>query len=192
MANNEENKNAENTMEEVATSSQRLYEGRILKLRLDTVLLPNGKTSQREIVEHRGAVAMVPMLDRETVILVRQYRRAAERSLLEIPAGTRDPDEDVEACARRELAEEINYAPGRMIKLFQSFMAPGYSTEVIHTFLALDLTATDGHTDEDEFLKILPTPFAEALNMIKNGEIVDAKSISGLLYAERVLKEMAE
>ena len=179
-------------MEEIVTSSQRLYDGRILNLRLDTVLLPNGKTSQREIVEHRGAVAMVPMLDRDTVILVRQYRRAAETSLLEIPAGTRDPNEDVEACARRELAEEINYAPGRMIKLFQSFMAPGYSTEVIHTFLALDLTPTAGRTDEDEFLEILPTPFAEALNMIKTGEIVDAKSISGLLYADRILKEMEQ
>lgn len=176
--------------EEIATGSERLYEGRILKLRLDTVLLPNGKTSKREIVEHRGAVAMVPMLDRDTVILVRQYRRAAGRSLLEIPAGTLDPNEEVEACAKRELAEEINYAAGRMTKLFRSFMAPGYSTEVIHTFLALDLTPTAGHTDEDEFLEILPTPFAEALNMIQTGAIIDAKSISGLLYAERVLKEM--
>lgn len=190
MPNNEENKNESKNMEEIPTSSKRLYDGRILKLRLDTVLLPNGKTSQREIVEHRGAVAMVPMLDRDTVILVRQYRRAAESSLLEIPAGTRDPDEEVEACARRELAEEINYRAGRMIKLFQSFMAPGYSTEVIHTFLALDLTPTEGHTDEDEFLEIVPTPLAEALRMIKSGEIVDAKTIGGLLYAERLLGEM--
>ena len=182
---NQDNKNVE-----IATSSKRLYDGRILNLRLDTVLLPNGKTSRREIVEHRGAVAMVPMLDRDTVILVRQYRRAAESSLLEIPAGTRDAGEDVEACARRELAEEINYAAGRMIKLFQSFMAPGYSTEVIHTFLALDLMPTDGHTDEDEFLDIVPTPLASALTMIGSGGIVDAKSISGLLYADRVLKEM--
>lgn len=176
--------------EEIATSSQRLYDGRILKLRLDTVLLPNGKTSQREIVEHRGAVAMVPMLDRSTVVLVRQYRRAAGQSLLEIPAGTLDPNEDVEACAKRELSEEINYAAGRMIKLFQSFMAPGYSTEIIHTFLALDLIPAPGHTDEDEFLEILPTPLVDALGMIQTGEIADAKSISGLLYAERVLKEM--
>jgi len=178
--------------EEMVTSSERLYDGRVLKLRLDTVRLPNGKASQREIVEHRGAVAMVPMLDKDTVILVRQYRRAAEGSLLEIPAGTLDPNEEVETCAKRELAEEINYAAGRMIKLFQSFMAPGYSTEVIHTFLALDLTKAEGHTDEDEFLEILPTPFADALNMIKTGEIIDAKSISGLLCAERILKEMGE
>ena len=183
---NEDNKNAE-----VVTSSQRLFDGRILNLRLDTVLLPNGKTSQREIVEHRGAVALVPMLGDSTVILVRQWRGAAGGSLLEIPAGTRDPNEEVEACARRELAEEINYAPGRMIKLFQSFMAPGYSNEVIHTFLALDLTPTDGHTDEDEFLELVQMPLADALGLIKTGEIVDAKSISGLLYADRVLKEIS-
>jgi len=182
--------NKDSKMQEVVTSTEYLYEGRILKLRLDAVRLPNGKTSQREIVEHRGAVAMVPMLDKDTVILVRQYRLAAGNSLLEIPAGTLDPNEGVEACAQRELAEEVNYAARRMIKLFHSFMSPGYSTEVIHTFLALDLTPAAGHTDEDEFLEILPTPFADALNMIKTGEIVDAKSISGLLYAERILKEM--
>jgi len=175
---------------EIVTSSQRLFDGRILNLRLDTVLLPNGKISRREIVEHRGAVAMVPMLDRNTVILVRQYRGAAGESLLEIPAGTRDPEEQVEACARRELAEEINYAAGRMIKLFQSFMAPGYSTEVIHTFLALDLTPAEGSTDEDEFLELVQMPLTEALDKIKTGEIHDAKSIGGLLYADRVLKEM--
>ena len=178
--------------EEKVTSSQRLFEGRILKLRLDTVLLPNGKTSQREIVEHRGAVAMVPMLGDDTVILVRQYRGAAGGSLLEIPAGTREPDEDAASCARRELGEEINYAAGRMIPLFQSFMAPGYSTEVIHTFLALDLTPTDGHPDEDEFLEIVRMPLADAISRIKTGEITDAKSISGLLYADRVLQELRQ
>ena len=84
-------------IEEIVTSSKRLYDGKIINLRLDTVRMPDGRMSQREIVEHRGAVAMVPMLDNETVILVRQYRRAAGQSLLEIPAGTRDPDEDIEA-----------------------------------------------------------------------------------------------
>lgn len=197
MPNNEKDKdekdrNEKDKNKEIVTSSKRLFDGRILNLRLDTVLLPNGKTSQREIVEHRGAVAMVPMVDSSTVILVRQYRGAAVSSLLEIPAGTRDPNEEVEDCARRELAEEINYAAGRMIKLFQSFMAPGYSTEVIHTFLALDLTPTAGHTDEDEFLEIVQMPLADALGMIKSGEIVDAKSISGLLFADCVLKEMEQ
>lgn len=174
-------------LEEIVTSSKRLYEGKIINLRLDTVRMPDGKMSQREIVEHRGAVAMVPMLDKSTVILVRQYRRAAAGSLLEIPAGTRDHQEEVETCARRELAEEIKYAPGRMIKLFQSFVAPGYSTELIHTFLALDLTPTEGHTDEDEFLELVTLPLSEAIAKIGTGEIIDSKTISGLLFAERLL-----
>lgn len=177
-------------LEEIVTSSQRLYEGRVINLRLDTIRLPNGKMSEREIIEHRGAVAMVPLLNRDTVILVRQYRRAAASTLLEIPAGTRDLNEDIEACARRELAEEINYQAGRLVKLFQSFMAPGYSTEVIHTFLAMDLTRTEGNTDEDEFLEVVPTPLAEAIAMIRSGDIVDAKTISGLLLTERMLPEL--
>ena len=177
-------------MEETVTSSKRLFDGRILNLRVDTVVLPNGKMSQREIVEHRGAVAMIPMLDRETVILVRQYRRAAGGLLLEIPAGTRDHEEPWEDCARRELAEEINYKPGRLRKLYQSYQAPGYSTEVIHTFLALDLTPTEGHTDEDEFVEVVTLPLAEAIAKISTGEIQDAKTISGLLYVERLLPEL--
>ncbi len=175
---------------EIVTGSERLFEGRILSLRLDTVELPNGKTGRREIVEHRGAVALVPMLDAETVVLVRQYRGAAGGFLLEIPAGTRDAGEDPEACARRELAEEINYKPGRMTKMFQSFMAPGYSTELIHTFLAQDLTPTEGQADDDEFLEIVTLPLADALGKITSGEITDAKSISGLLYADRVLQKI--
>ena len=175
---------------ETITSSKRLYDGRIINLRLDTVLLPNGKAGQREIVEHRGAVAMVPVLGRDTVILVRQYRGAAGRALLEIPAGTRDHDEDVEACARRELAEEINFAAGRMMELYQAFVAPGYSTELIHTFLALDLSPVEGHTDEDEFLEVVRLPLAEAISKIGTGEIQDSKTISGLLFAARRLEEM--
>ena len=177
-------------MEETITSSKRLFDGRIINLRVDTVMLPNGKMSQREIVEHRGAVAMVPLLDRETVVLVRQFRRAAMESLLEIPAGTRDHDEDIEACARRELAEEINFQAGRMTKLFHSYQAPGYSTEVIHTFLARDLSPVEGHTDEDEFLEVVTLPLSEAIGKIKTGEIIDAKTISGLLFVERLLPEL--
>ena len=133
---------------------------------------------------------MVPMLDKETVVLVRQYRRAAAGVMLEIPAGTRDPNEDIELCARRELAEEINYAAGRMVKLFHSYVAPGYSTEVIHTFLALDLTPTEGHTDEDEFLEVVPLPLRAAIEKIGSGEIIDSKTISGLLFAERLIPKL--
>jgi ADP-ribose pyrophosphatase len=177
-------------LEEKVTGTKRVYDGRVINLRVDDVTLPNGKPGKREIVEHRGAIAVVPMLDKETVVMVRQYRAAAGAALLEIPAGTRDPNEDVTLCAHRELAEEINYKAGRMIKLFQAYVAPGYSMEVIHTFLAVDLTPVDGHTDEDEFIEIVTLPLAEAIQKITDGEIVDSKSISGLLYAARMLPAM--
>ena len=177
-------------IEEQTTSTNRLYEGRIISLRVDSVLLPNGKSSTREIVEHRGAVAIVPMIDTQTVIMVRQFRAAAGGSLLEIPAGTLDREESMDVCAHRELAEEINYKAGTMTKLFQMYVAPGYSTEIIHLYVACNLTPTIGHTDEDEFLNVIHLPLVEAIGMIASGEIQDAKSICGLLQVERILSEL--
>ncbi|MBV9849960.1 MAG: NUDIX hydrolase, partial [Armatimonadetes bacterium] len=107
-----------------------------------------------------------------------------------IPAGTRDAEEDIELCARRELAEEVNLSAGRMVKLFQAYMAPGYTTEVIHFFLALDLTPAEGHTDEDEFLEIVRLPLDDALAQIESGDIMDSKTISGLLFVARLLPDL--
>lgn len=179
-----------NNIEETITSTRRIYDGRVINLRLDTVLMPDGKMSQREIVEHRGAVAMIPLHADKTVVLVRQFRRPVAAAMLEIPAGTRDAQEDIELCARRELAEEVNLSAGRMVKLFHSYVAPGYSTEVIHTFLALDLTPTVGHTDEDEFLEVVRLPLDEAIAKISHGEIIDSKTISGLLFVDRLLPNL--
>jgi ADP-ribose pyrophosphatase len=120
-------------------------------------------------------------------VLVRQYRRPAASALLEIPAGTCEAQEDIEITARRELAEEVNLSAGRMVKLFHSYVAPGYSTEVIHTYLALDLVHAEGNTDEDEFLEIIRMPLDEALGKITSGEIIDSKTISGLLFVARLL-----
>jgi ADP-ribose pyrophosphatase len=150
-------------------------------------MLQNGMVSQREIVEHRGAIAVVPMIDRDTVIMIRQYRAAAGGVLLEIPAGTLDPDEDVEVCARRELAEEINYSASSMVKLYSTYQAPGYSTEVIHSFLAYGLEPVEGEPDEDEFIEVVTLPLKEAIAKIGQGEIRDCKSVAGLLYAEKLL-----
>lgn len=180
---------AETENEEKVTSSKRIYNGKIINLRVDTVVLPNGKPSQREIVEHRGAVAMVPLRENGNVILVRQWRTPAHAALLEIPAGTLDPEEQPEAAAHRELIEEINLKAGRMTKLFESYMAPGYTTELIRYFLAQDLVETPGHTDEDEFLDIIEVSLEDAVGKIGSGEIRDAKSISGLLYVERMRRE---
>ncbi len=177
---------------ETVLSSERIYEGRIINLRVDTVRLPNGKTSKREVVEHGGAVAIVPMQNDNTVLLVRQFRLPAGKPLLEIPAGGIEDGEDPEACARRELSEEIGMTPGQLIPLFQTFVAPGYTTEKIYGFLALDLSPAPGDQDEDEFVQVVPMPLADALAAIATGEIEDGKTVSGLALAARYLKEKQE
>ena len=176
------NENAEQVI-----SARRVYEGRILNLRVDTILLPNGKSAQREIVEHHGAVAIVPLIDPETVIMVRQYRHPANAALLEVPAGGLEPGEDIAECAHRELSEEVNLAARHMIKLFESYVAPGYSTELIHTFLAYGLHEKPGKPDEDEFIEIERVKLADVPGMIARGEIRDGKSIGGLLETLRIL-----
>ncbi len=175
-----------NSLEERTTSAKRIYEGKVLNLRVDTIVLPGGKTAQREVVEHRGAVAVIPLKNDGTVILVRQWRTPARAALLEIPAGSIDPDEEVAVAAGRELGEEINLQAGRLTKLFETYMAPGYSTEIIHYFLAEDLTPFQGEPDEDENIEVVNITLAEAIEKIKTGEIHDAKSVSGLLWVERM------
>lgn len=177
---------------EHVTTTKRIYEGRVINLRVDTVTLPNGKTSTREIVEHRGAVAMVPVLSNGDIVLVKQYRHAASGILLEIPAGSLNENEDAIASAHRELAEEIKYSARRMIPLFSIFMAPGYTTEKIHIYAALDLEPCPGTLDEDEFLEIVSMPLAKAVEAIRTGEIDDAKSVSAILYYSANLERLSD
>lgn len=176
---------------EKTIESKRIYEGRVVNLRVDTVELPNGRVSTREIVEHRGAVAIVPMLDHETVVLVRQYRQPAGGLLLEIPAGTLEKGEDPFDCARRELAEEIGYHPKKLTKMFHSYLAPGYSTEMLHTFLAEDLERAGANRDADEFIEIVTVSLSDAVEMIRTGEIIDAKTVCGLLLTAKLFKGCA-
>ncbi len=174
---------------EKTLESKRIFEGRVVNLRLDTVELPNGRKTSREVVEHRGAVAIVPLLDHETLVLVRQYRQPVGDALLEIPAGTLDSSEDPADCARRELVEEIGYFPGKLTEMFHSYLSPGYSTEILHTFLAEDLRKGVENRDSDEFLEVVTINLRDAVEMIRSGEIVDAKSICGILLASRLFKE---
>lgn len=176
---------------ETVTGSERVYEGRILNLRVDAVKLANGKTSRREVVEHKGAVAIVPMRDKNTVVLVRQWRLPAGGALLEIPAGGLEQGEEPDETARRELAEEIGQTPGRLLPLFTCFLAPGYSTEKMYGFLALDLRDAPLDPDEDENLEIVPLLLTDALAAITTGEIVDAKTIAGLTLAARLLPTLS-
>ena len=170
---------------EIVTDSQRIYEGRILNLRVDSVALPNGKASKREVVEHRGAVAIVPLLDDNTVILVRQFRLPAAGPLLEIPAGGLEAGETPEQCARRELTEEVKMTPETLTPLYEAFVAPGYTTEKIYGFLATGLTDAPEEGDEDEFVEIVRMSLTQALAAIATGEIQDMKTIAGLTLAAR-------
>ncbi|GBC93689.1 ADP-ribose pyrophosphatase [bacterium HR15] len=175
-------------MQEELIESQTLYRGRVVTLRIDTVRLPNGHITQREIVEHRGAVAIVPLLDENTVLLIRQYRQAVGETLLEIPAGTLEPGELPDQCAQRELQEETGYRAGTMRHLFSQYLAPGYSQEVLHVYLAEQLTPARQQTDEDETVEIVPTPLQQIEPMILTGQIKDAKTIAGLLMTLRLLQ----
>jgi ADP-ribose pyrophosphatase len=172
---------------EQGISSKRIYEGRILNFRVDEVRIENGKVTSREIVEHRGAAAIVPILEGGNVILVRQYRYAVSAELLEIPAGTLEPGEEPEDCAKRELEEETGYTCEVISKVLECFVAPGYSTEKIHIYLAKGLAKTRTRMEEDEKITVERFPFETALAKIQSGEIQDAKTIAGLQAAAQSL-----
>jgi ADP-ribose pyrophosphatase len=165
-------------------SSELLYDGRIVHLYRETVRLPNGEVATREVVKHAGAVAIVPIDAEGNVLMVRQYRLPTRRTLLEIPAGTLEPEEAPLICAARELQEETGYKPGHLEQLGGIYTAPGYTSEFIHLFLATDLTESRLAPDADEFLQLVRLPFSETLRLINTGEIADGKTISGLLLAQ--------
>ena len=171
---------------EQCLTSKRIYEGHVLNLRVDEVKLENGRPGVREVVEHRGAAAIVPILTGDDVLLVRQYRYPIASDLLEIPAGTLKANEDPEVCAVRELEEETGYKCGEISKIAECVVAPGYSNERIHIYLARDLTITKTNLDEDESINVERIPFQEALRKVVDGEIRDAKSIVGLHAATRL------
>jgi ADP-ribose pyrophosphatase len=166
---------------EETLSSRRLYEGAVVKLRLDCVRLPSGRETLREVVEHNGAVTVVAV-DREgRVLLVRQHRHPVGRPLLELPAGTLDRGEEPEACAARELEEETGFRAGRLERLGGFFVAPGYCTEYIQAYLATELEPGRAGGDEDEEMQVLALPLAEVLRLVDSGGLEDAKSLAALL-----------
>jgi ADP-ribose pyrophosphatase len=166
----------------VLVDSKRIYDGRVIGLRVDRIRLPSGDVFEREVVEHRGAVAMLPLLDDGRLLLIRQYRHPVGKVLLEIPAGTLSDGETPEECARRELIEETGYAADVVQELFSCFLAPGYSSEKIHLFLVSKLKKVGNSPEIDEFIQLDPTELEDAEAMIKRGEIMDAKTISGISY----------
>jgi ADP-ribose pyrophosphatase len=167
-------------------STQRVYEGQAVKLRVDTVRKPNGKITTREIVEHADAIAVVVLDSKDRVILVRQYRKAVGKTLLEIPAGGVDPGEQPINTVRRELQEEIGYLPNKIDKLGGFYSAPGYCTEFLHLYVATYLIPSQLEAEDTEDIEVVRVPLAKVPELIASGEIADAKSVAGLLRVMRL------
>ena len=157
-----------------------IYKGTVVTLNVDTVRLPNGHTIDLEVIRHPGASAVVPLKQDGTVVLIRQFRHAADGFIYEIPAGKLHPKEDPLACAARELEEEIGYRAGHFQLLSSIFTAPGFADEVIHVYLATELTPGTQNLDQDEVLEVVEMPLREAIAKIEDGTIRDAKTIVGL------------
>jgi len=166
-------------MEERTLESTQIYEGRLVNLRVDKVVLPGGRETTREIVEHSDCVAIVAIDAEDNVILVRQFRHAVARELLEIPAGGIEPGEEPLQGALRELEEEIGYIAGRMERLGGFYSSPGYSTEFLHLFLATKLSPSPSRAQKDEIIEVVPIPLKQVRSLITSGELRDAKSIAG-------------
>jgi ADP-ribose pyrophosphatase len=169
------------------TRIRQIYDGKVVKLAIVEIPLPNGGSAERELIEHHGAVAVVALDDAQNVLLVRQFRIGADDSLYEIPAGLLEPGESPDNSASRELREEIGYRPGSLEAIGGFYTAPGYTTEYIHLFLARDLTPAPLQQDADEFIEVIRVPLTEALTMIEMQTIVDGKSIIALLKVARRL-----
>lgn len=165
---------------EETISSKLLHKGKYFSFKTDRVKLSNGTETIRDIVDHPGAVAIIPVID-DDLILVKQYRYAAAKELWEIPAGTLEPDEDPYACAVRELREETGYAGNEWTKIISTYMAPGYSNEIIHFFVANGLSEVGTDLEEDEDITIQRFSFNKILEMIEDNTIEDSKTVTGVL-----------
>lgn len=168
--------------------SRRVYTGKIISLDVDVVRFPDGSIGELEMIRHPGASAVVPFLsdprgEEPQVLMIRQYRYAAEDYLLEIPAGRLNPGEDPRDCALRELREETGCSAEQIDHLFTMYTTPGFTDEKIHLFLAIGLVAGETKHEADEFLDLEPMLLSRALELVESGEIKDAKTALGLLFA---------
>lgn len=168
-------------LREELLASETVYAGDVVTLVKDTVRLPTGVVAVRETVKHRGVVAMLPILN-ETIIMVRQFRHACGKSLLELPAGTLNPGEDPDAAARRELIEETGYTPGRLTQLLHFYVSPGHCSEEVYLYVATDLSPAAQALEADEVIHVVRVEVTTALRMIEQQAMEDAKSIAGILY----------
>src|SRR5215210_9213830 len=169
--------------------SEILLEGRAFKVKRDILKTPDGRETKLEIVEHGGSVVLLPIEDEGNLLFVHQYRHAAGGDLMELPAGTRDGEEPFEECAAREIREETGMEAGRLLKVGEFYLVPGYSTEFMAVFLATELKDNPLQADEDEFLQVEKIPVRNATRIFERGEILDAKSLAAWLLAKPHLEK---
>jgi len=176
-------------MDFIELGSTPVYHGRVFDVRQDQVRLPSGRVVQLDIVAHPGAVVLVPVDAEGYVWFVRQYRHAVRKELLELPAGTLEAGEDIEACARREIREEIGMSAGKLQKIGEFYPAPGYSTECLYLFLASDLHPAPLPGDDDEFIQVERFPADQVFALAEGGSILDNKTLAALLLARPYLTQ---
>lgn len=176
------------SFEEKTMKTEKIYEGKILNLRIDTVELPDKKYSKREIVEHPGAVAIVPITKEGEIILVKQYRKAVEKELLEIPAGKLEIGEEPKETAERELKEETGFSSGKLEYITEFYTSPGFSDEKMYLFLAIELIEGLAEPEKDEYIEIIKLDLNSLIDKVLKGEIVDSKTIIGALIAKNYLE----
>ena len=176
---------------ETCITSTTIASGGMLTVKRDEVRLPNGHKSQREYVEHPGAVVIVALLANGNVVLEKQFRYPLHDVFIELPAGKIDAGEDVLTTGQRELLEETGYVASQWVKLGHQHPCIGYSNEIIHIFLAQNLTKNAQQLDEDEMLEVFDMPFAECLDMVTQGKITDGKTIAAFFFAEKYLQNLA-
>lgn len=172
---------------EKTLESSIIYDGAFLRLRTDRAKLPNGRTASREVVEHPGGVAILPLDEAGNVILVEQYRYPLGKLVVEVPAGKLNRGEDHRICAMRELEEETGLIPEDLLYLGCLYPSPGFCDEIIYLYLARGLRQSDSHPDEDEFLEVRSVPFGILLDAVMRGEICDAKTVALALKTSLLL-----
>ncbi|WP_366922427.1 NUDIX hydrolase [Metallumcola ferriviriculae] len=173
------------SLKEKTLAQKQIFQGNMISLRLDTVELPNGKESTREVVEHPGAVTILAYTEEKELLMVRQYRYPIAQETLELPAGKLDHQEDPARCAARELEEETGYKPGTVELLGTFYTSPGFSDEIMYLYRAENLEEGEQCCDEDEFVQVIKLFREEAVEKISKGEITDGKTITGILWPDQ-------